>query len=265
MNSISPGPITRSAISASGAKDNPWFLRPHAPETTGPRLFCFPCAGHGAAMYQGWFRAAGARLDLFPVQPPGRANRLSDAPLESIPELAGRIACEIAPLTDRPYALFGHSMGAVVAALTADALLAAGAPPPVHLFVSSRQPPDVPSPVGPLSHLADDEFVAEINRRYSAIPQQILCEPDILAMLLPALRADVRALEAVEGHKRRQLAMPITAYGGEGDALVPRLLLERWEGWTQEAFRLRMFPGGHFYLQEKERDLLSDMEAALSA
>ncbi len=251
--------VSNNINTASGVPESVWFLRPQPPKTAAPRLFCFPSAGYGAAMYQSWIRAAAGRLDVFPVQPPGRANRLSEAPLESIPELARRLVPAIAPLTDRPYALFGHSMGAIVAAFTADALVANGLPGPAHLFLSSRQPPDVPSPVPPLAHLEDAAFVAEINRRYCAIPAEILREPDVLAMLLPALRADVRALEAVEGHPRRQLDMPITVFGGDSDTLVPRLLLKQWEGWTRGAFRMRMFSGGHFYLQDKGPDLLQEI------
>ncbi|CAN0098424.1 unnamed protein product, partial [Chrysoparadoxa australica] len=260
VKKIPTGPLT-----APDATTSPWFLRPQPPETAGPRLFCFPSAGYGASMYQGWFRTAAGRLDIFPVQPPGRANRLAEAPLESIPDFARRIVPEIAPLTDRPYALFGHSMGAILAAFTAEALIEAGLPGPEHLFLSSRQPPDVPSPVPPLSHLDDDEFVAEINRRYNAIPDQILREKDVLEMLLPALRADIRALEAIEGHPGRRFDVPITVYGGDGDRLVPRLLLERWEGWTQSEFRLRMFSGGHFYLQDKGPDLLHEIAEKLGA
>lgn len=241
-----------------------WFLRPQPVDSDGPRLFCFPSAGFGASMYQGWIRAAGGRLDVFPVQTPGRANRLAEPPLASIPALADLIVPEIAPLTDRPYALFGHSMGAVLAAFTARAIIDAGLPAPEHLFLSARQPPDTPSPVPPLAHLDDDAFVTEINRRYGGIPEEILREPDVMAMLLPALRADVQALEAVEGHARHVLPAPITAYGGEDDALVPRPLLAEWEGWTDDAFRLRMFPGGHFYLNEARLDLLDDIAATLA-
>jgi medium-chain acyl-[acyl-carrier-protein] hydrolase len=251
--------IPSDTITASTALKSSWFLRPEPPETDAPRLFCFPCAGHGAAMYQSWFRAAGGRLDVFPVQPPGRANRLSEAPLESISDFVRHIVPEIAPLTERPYAFFGHSMGAILAAFTAEALVAEGVPGPDHLFLSSRQPPDVPSPVPPLAHLEDDAFIREINRRYNAIPDEIMREPEVLAILLPALRADVRALESIEGHPRRQLDAPITVYGGDSDKLVPRTLLEQWEGWTRGPFRLRMFRGGHFYLHERGPELLREM------
>lgn len=239
--------------------DSPWFLRPGVRDGSDIRLFCFSSAGYGGAMYQSWIREAGQHLDVYPVQLPGRANRLAEPPLESIPELATRLISEIAPLTDRPYALFGHSMGAALAAFTAKAIAEAGLRSPDHLFLSSRQPPDCPSPVPPLSHLEDDAFVAEINNRYGAIPIEILREPDVMAMLLPALRADVKALEVLEGHQRIVFDVPITAYGGTEDTLVPQDLLEGWRNWTEADFRLKMFPGGHYYHETRYRELLKDI------
>lgn len=261
----SPGaaPARQPSTHATGGAPSRWFLRPGATDTAGIRLFCFPSAGFGAAMYGSWIRAAAGRLDVYPVQLPGRANRLADPPLASIHTLADRLLPEIAPLTDRPYAMFGHSMGAVLAAFTAQAIAAEGLPGPEHLFLSARQPPDCPSPVPPLSHLDDQAFVTEINSRYGGIPQEILREPDVMAMLLPALRADVQALEALEGHPSHRLDAPITAYGGADDALVPRALLEQWEGWTAGDFRLRMFPGGHFYIDDALQDVLRDISETL--
>src|SRR6185295_7994053 len=90
---------------------------------------------------------------------------------------------------------FGHSMGAVLASEVARELARRGAPLPRYLMVSAWRSPHIADPQSPLRNLSDAEFVEEIMRRYGGIPPEILREKDILALLLPALRADIAALE----------------------------------------------------------------------
>lgn len=266
MNMISDS--QRGLFPRQEASDAVWFLRPHVRQITpapgAVRLFCFPCAGHGAAMYRSWQAALGADVDLWPVQPPGRGTRLREAAFDSVPELVEALLPALFPLLDRPYAFFGHSYGATVAAFTALAVAEAGARAPSCLFLSSRHPPDVPSPVPPLSHLDDAAFVEEVHARYDAIPAEIMAESDLLAMLLPALRADIRALEALNGSAPRPLPAPVITFGGDADRLVPARLLDGWQGWAPLGYRRKLLAGGHFYLDAQRRVLMDEIRATLS-
>ncbi|MCL6285136.1 alpha/beta fold hydrolase [Ruegeria sp. 2012CJ41-6] len=214
-------------------------------------------------MYHTWQAEVGDQLEIVAVQPPGRANRHAETPLDSMSDLVQSLLPALLPLTDRPYAFFGHSMGAVFAAYTAKEIVNSGWTPPRRLFLSSRQPPHRPSPVSPLDHLSDQEFVDEINRRYGGIPPEILDEPSILELLLPALRADIRVLERVEGDMPHRLPIPITAYGGNQDPLVSSEMLASWQDWTSRPLDLNLFQGGHFYLNDVTMRLLTSISSAL--
>jgi surfactin synthase thioesterase subunit len=238
----------------------PFVRRPHATA----RLVCFPYAGGGASAYRLWPRFLPDSLDVCAVQPPGRESRLREPGLRSIPALVAGLLPELLPHLDRPFALFGHSMGAVVATEVARALEAQGGPMPGHLFISARRPLHLLPTESPMHGLPDAAFVAEIQRRYGGIPEPILRDPEILALVLPALRADIEALELHRPGRRPPLRCAITAYGGIDDANVSREQLDLWRGETRSAFRMRVFPGGHFYLDPSRALLLADLAATLA-
>lgn len=230
-------------------KSNKWLMRwiPDD-EQADVRLFCFPHAGGGAAAYRLWARLLGPSIDLCAIQYPGRANRLNEPPLDRMQVLVENVLAHLRPQLDRPFAFFGHSMGSIVAAEVCRALHRDGEPLPVQLFVSGRRPPGRPDVNAPLRHLSDAAFLAEIERRYGSIPAEIASEPDLLALLLPALRADIAMIETHRPEVRAPLDCPILAMGGSDDPLTPPEHLEDWASETRGEFGMRMFPGGHFYL-----------------
>jgi surfactin synthase thioesterase subunit len=168
------------------------------------------------------------------------------------------------PYLDLPFALFGHSMGAVLAFEVAHALAAGRYPIPQHLILSARRPPHIPRDSPDLHSLSDEAFVAEISRRYGGIPAELLHDRKTLALLLPALRADVKALETFWPPSRDPLGCPISAFGGADDRLTPRSHLEAWRSQTAGPFRLRVFPGDHFYIDSHRSELLGDLSITLA-
>lgn len=229
------------------------------------RLFCFPHAGGGAPAFRLWPQGLPAGLQVLALQLPGRGNRLRERPIARMSALTESIVAELGPHLDRPYFFFGHSMGAVVALQVAQAIAATGQRPPAHVFLSGRRPPHLPRTEANLHTLADDEFLQQIGERYGGIPAEVLRERDLLDLLLPALRADIEALETFIPPPAEPLPCGLTVYGGDADRLVTLEQLRAWRQYTRGSFRVRQFRGGHFYLQELRHELLAEMTPVLSA
>lgn len=227
------------------------------------RLFCFPYAGASAAVYRQWGADLPADIELCAVELPGHGARLREPALRSIPAIVEGVVTAIRPLLERPYALFGHSMGATLAYEVARALAAGGAPVPQLLAVSGRRPPWLADPATPLRHLSDAGFVAEVDRRYGGIPAAIRNEPDVLALLLPSLRADIAALETHAVVAPAAFEFPVAAFGGNADPVTPAAHLEAWRGAAGAGFSVRTFSGGHFYLDAWRGELLAVLRGLL--
>jgi surfactin synthase thioesterase subunit len=164
-----------------------------------------------------------------------------------------------------PTVFFGHSMGGLVAFEVARQLAAAAHALPAHVVVSGHAPPHLPTPHPPISHLPDAAFLRELDRRFAAVPAELMHHPDVLALLLPALRADIAAVEDSRHSPVTVLTCPITAFGGSDDAMATPEHLEAWRDLTSGPFRQRSFPGGHFYINGQREAVLAEIRAILDA
>jgi medium-chain acyl-[acyl-carrier-protein] hydrolase len=202
-------------------------------------------------------------LEVWAVQLPGHGSRWSEPAIPRIDALVDALVPVLSPCLRRPFAFFGHSMGAVVASETARALIDRARIVPRHLFLSSRRPPNMQATETDLHTLPDAELIEEVVRRYGGVPRELINEPELLALLLPALRADLAALETFRPGHRGRLPCPISAYGGTQDRAVSRHDLEAWRDQTTASFRVRVFPGDHFYLDTQRAALLADLSATM--
>ena len=228
------------------------------------RLFCFSYAGAGASVYRLWPAGLPAELEVCAVQLPGRETRLQERAFTHLPDIISALIVALRAEFDRPFAFFGHSMGAVVAAELARALQAGAGPVPEHLVVSGRRAPQLADTDEPIHRLPDAAFVAELNRRYGGIPREVLQHQELLDLLLPCLRADLTALETFQPPAGPPLSVPISAFGGSEDHRTSREQLDAWRHATQGAFRSRVFPGDHFFLNARRAELLADLSITLA-
>lgn len=232
-----------------------WFYRPRPRPEALVRLVCFPYAGAGAAVYRLWPEELPVWVEVCAMQLPGRGWRIREAPLADLEQVVAASADAVDELADKPLALFGHSFGSWCAFGVARRL-AAASKTPIALFVSGRNAPAFGATTPDLHHLPDHEFVEQIIERYGGIPEEILAEPDLLELLLPALRADVRALETSTYRAADPLDCPITAFHGDGDRTLDADGMAAWGDETRRKFRLRALPGGHFFIETAAARLL---------
>jgi medium-chain acyl-[acyl-carrier-protein] hydrolase len=215
-------------------------------------LLCFPHAGAGATAFAPWQQLLPPGIGLQAVQPPGREGRLFDPPYRDARSFARDILPSVAVLADRPVILFGHSVGAIMAFELARAIRRAGLPPPAHLYVSGRTAPHI-APTGPVMwNLTDDELVAQL-RALGGTPAAVLRSPELLALFLPALRADLVMNELYECADEGVLDIPITAFAAARDERAEPGQVAEWASHTTGRFTLAPVAGGHFTVMTQPR------------
>lgn len=222
-----------------------WVRRFHPSSRAATTLVCFPHAGGSAGFYYPMSQALTPSTEVVAIQYPGRQDRYSEPALVDLHLLADCIAADLAGRLDRPTALFGHSMGAVIAFEVAQRLQAQ-ATVPFGLIVSGRRAPSRRR--RELVHLGGDAALIEEVRRLSGTSTGVLADPTLLRLVLPALRGDYRAVETYRHRPGPPLFCPVVALAGDADPLADLDEIAAWAEHTEAGFRMRVFSGGHFFL-----------------
>lgn len=225
-------------------------------------VICLPFAGAGASFFRPWREQAPDGLDIVPVQLPGREERLDEEPYLDIAEAVDDLGPEVLELADRypRLAVFGHSLGAVLAYELTLRLAETLAPEALRLVVSGSPAPHDPRPRR-ATGLPDDEFLARI-REFAGYDHPALADQDVRDMLLPVLRSDVAMHENYRPAPADPLPLPVTSVLGVDDHLVSRDQAAGWQAVTTRPLRLVEVKGGHMYLAESAGDLLDVIAAA---
>lgn len=240
-----------------------WLRRPRPVANPRLRLVCLPHAGGTAGAFYGWTASLPPDMELVAVQYPGRQDRLAEPGLRDMGELADSVAQALLPLLDRPVALFGHSMGAVLAyevTLRLETLYRARAR---QLFVSGHASPTRPRDGRDL-HLRDDAAMLAGLLELGGMDEAVPADPELLALLMPSFRADLRLIETYRPRGAWPVTVPVTAYTGDADPGVPVPDVAAWADLTASEFDVRVFPGGHFYLVDQEAEVVSDISERLA-
>ena len=233
---------------------NRWFTsRSERPQAT-LRMFCLPYAGGGASAYNSWSNSFPDTIELHAVQLPGRESRYNEPKFTDIHQTVRALADSIKPYLDRPYALFGYSMGALIAFELIRELRRRGEPPPVQLFAAAMGAPQIPPVCPSLVDLPNDSFLEEMRHYYDP-PQDAWNLPELLEIILPTLRADMWMCDGYIYNPEPRFACPIHVFAGQDDRSSPPTIVREWRQQTTEDFNMDVFDGTHFFINTALDDL----------
>lgn len=236
-----------------------------ARETSTPvSLFCLPFAGGSAHFYQNWGQQELGFVQGYAVELPGHGLRLREPLIAEFCDLIEDLAQTLAPVLAPPYALFGHSLGALLAFEFVRALERSGGLMPVHLFLSSCRAPHLPRRIRPWHALPDDELIAEIEQ-LDGTPPGALHDEQIREIMVPVFRADFRLGEDYSHVPRKPVSVPVSVFGGTSDPFVTPDELNAWSEHTDDFKGSVLFRGGHFYLTEHAPDIVAAIGATLAS
>ena len=219
-------------------------------------LLCLPYSGASAMVYSRWRRQLPSWLHLQPVELPGRGARY-DEPLQTdMRALALQLAREHKPFLHGPYALFGHSLGALLACEMAHAFRALGAAEPVALFASGTAAPTMRSDYdrGFAEPQSDEQLIDQL-RTFQGTSEEVLANQELMSLTLPILRADFMLCGRFRPMQRPLLKCPVHVLGGKEDKATTEQLIG-WSQETQGSFSVDMMTGGHFFIHEHEAKVL---------
>lgn len=218
------------------------------------RLFCLPYSGASAMVYSRWRRVLPEWLQVRPLELPGRGARMDEPLQRDIRTLAAQLAEEIRGELDGPYALFGHSLGGLLAFELAHALRQRGLPQPLALFASGTAGPARRDVSEYAVEKTDEQLIARL-RELKGTAEEALASPELMQLMLPILRADFLLCGSFQYGRREPLPLPIHVFGGKQDSVRAEQLLD-WQEDTASGFSLDMFDGHHFFLVQHESSVL---------
>ena len=241
---------------------NNWVLYPKPNTQAKLQLICFHYAGGGTSIFRTWPDYLPTDIKVCAIRLPGRETRFKEPLLTHMDSLIQSLIHPLLTILDKPFAFFGHSMGALISFELARLLRNNYGLTPQHLFVSSCCAPQLVDSNPLIYNLPESKFVEKLCE-FNGIPQAVLEDKELMQIFLPIFRADFSVVETYCYTPHQPLNCSITAFGGMQDSLVSFSQLEAWQAQTNQSFSLQRFPGNHFFLNTAKLNLLASISKIL--
>ena len=248
---------------ANDSATRAWFVGTVRRDSPRLRLYCLPYAGGTAAIYRGWAQHLPQDVELWPVDLPGRWYEVREKPFQSVQEVV-RVLGPLLAEQQTPYALFGYSLGALLAFELSRWMRQKGQCLPQHLHVAAAPAPSAPRTATPMHQLPESELIAMMRQRYAPLPPAILGDAELRRLVLRALRADLACIETYQYHVEDPLPVSISVYGGSSDRHVLPQTLDAWSQETACGFERTILEGDHFFLERSREALLTQLYRSLT-
>ncbi|MFN6571716.1 SDR family NAD(P)-dependent oxidoreductase [Dendronalium sp. ChiSLP03b] len=232
-----------------------WLVFPKPNPNARLRLFCLPYIGGSSSTFRDWSKQLPSEIEVCAVQLPGGADRLSEEPFKALNLLVETLASVMLPNLDKPFAFYGHSLGATIAFELARYLRREIGKIPVHLFVAALQAPQLPHPYPCVTQLSDSEALEKAS--LLDFPESFWQNRNLMRLLLPSLKAGILISQNYTYSQQEPLDCPISAFGGVQDKVITQEHLQAWRNQTCSTFKLQIFPGNHLFLHSDQNLLLS--------
>ena len=207
-------------------------------------------------MFGDWHVALPRSVDVYPVRLPGRGSRMADPPFSDLDALVTALAEGVRGLLDRPFAIFGHSMGALIGIALAQNLAREHDVIPTLFCAAACRAPHQARLQPPISHLPPALLLDAVRLRFGS-RDDLAADEELMRLVLPTLRVDLALCEGFAELEGEPLHCPVVVYGGSEDAAVGVLALEGWRDLTTGPFRCHMLNGDHFFPIAGKADLLA--------
>jgi medium-chain acyl-[acyl-carrier-protein] hydrolase len=265
FDGFGPRPLILTRIHMShgtrGASKPIWLSGFNSRTDASIRLLCFPYAGGDATtIFRKWPEILPRAVEVCAVQLPGRGMRISEPPFSDIRSAAETLSVGLRPYLNKPFAFFGHSLGARICFEVARLLKATEGIQPFHLFVSGASGPRVAQADAFTHDLPEPEFLAEL-RKLNGTPPEVLGNAELMKLMMPVLRAEIKACQTYIYTDGPPLDCPITAFGGLQDVRITREKLQAWREETSRTFSLHLVPGDHFFINTQPALILRVLAA----
>ncbi len=251
-------------MQSHNASLSPWLPNLNLDSKIKLRFFCIPYAGGSTSIFRNWAAHLPEKIDLCPIQLPGRGARINETPFKNFPNLIDAIVKAITPYLDTPFVFFGHSLGGLIAFEICHQLRLERLSLPIHLIISGCTAPNLRIERRTLSTLPKFAFLNELSR-LNGTPKELLKNDELMELMLPSLRADFALYESYRYKQRDLLECPITVFGGDNDQEVSLQQLNAWQDETQNSFSIYQLTGDHFFLHHKDNELLTLILQQLSS